>query len=407
MINQVLPLLLCFILFSTSQAQETNEFTTSSNTLAFELLKETANGDNQVFSPLSITSAFAMTYAGAANDTATEMAKVLGLTPDIHNAFRPINDALSLNSEAFELNLVNKLWGQTGHPFLDSFLQQNATNYGARFQQVDFAKPDASRNLINDWIAEQTKERIQELLPEGSIDEYTKLVLSNAIYYKAAWFTAFQEQYTIPNPFTLQDGSVIETATMRHQGQFGYSKTDNYQLLELPYKGNQTTMQIILPNEGQFETVMDSIDAESLTQASNSVNRQLIQLYMPKFEFEQAMDLKEIFSSMGMSKAFTDYQPANECQTPNPANIEAADFSAMDGTRCLYIDGAYHKAFIAVDEKGTEAAAATAIVTVQTRASIQRAEPIIFKIDRPFLFTIKHNETGSLLFIGTVMNPQQ
>jgi len=399
------------ILTSAALAQEADASHTL-NDFGFKLLSETTNQNNQVFSPYSIFSAFAMTYAGTANDTAQEMEDFFGFDPSIHswmatNQLKLLEDGTKQDAK-YELSIANSLWAQLDYTFLDDFHVLVSDNYFAPLQTMDF-RNDAkrSRQTINNWAEDRTKGRIKNLLPDGSIDEQTRLVLTNAIYFKAAWQIAFQEQYTIAENFTLQDGIVIQTPTMRHLGQYSYSEADNFQLLSLPYQGNQTTMQIVLPNVGQFGEVMNSISADVLNQASQNSSRQRIELHMPKFEFEQAMDLKEIFSAMGMSKAFTDYQPSGECQNPNPANTDAADFSGMDGTRCLYIGGAYHKAFIAVDEKGTEAAAATAVVTMQTRATIQPRQPLILKLDRPFLFTIKHNETGGLLFVGTVMNPQQ
>ena len=410
MMNRTLPSMILSLItvFSFAQAQtpDTTDFSSASNTFAFELLKTTANDSNQVFSPFSISTAFAMTYAGAANETAKEMEAVLGFNPEIHTSIAATLDSLTTENDSFELSTANALWGQEGHVFLDSFLQTTSSNYKAGLRQLDFAASDASRDIINAWVEEQTKNRIQNLLPVGSIDEYTKLVLTNAIYYKAAWLAPFQEQHTIQEAFTLKDGNIVQADTMRHVANFQYTQTDAFQYLELPYQGNETVMQIILPNAGEFDTVLASLTPETLDKAQQDSYRQRTELHMPKFEFEQAMDLKEIFSTMGMEKAFTDYQPANECINPDSGNTSAADFSYMDGTRCLYIGGAYHKAFIAVDESGTEAAAATAVVMMQTRMAVQ-APPLELKLDRPFLFTIKHNETGNLLFVGTIMNPQQ
>jgi serpin B len=343
--------------------------------------------ENTLYSPYSISLALAMTYAGARGETAQQMAETLHYTlpPErLHPAFNALDQALRSEDEeegAFRLHLVNAVWGQQGYTFLDPFLDTLAEHYGAGMRLLDFGAPEPARQAINDWATDETEGKVEELLPPGAINPATTLVLANAIYFKAAWLVPFMAQATHDAPFSRLDGSEVTVQMMRHPIPLGYAQGTGYQAVELRYSGERASMVILLPDEGQFEAFAAALDAERMDGILTDMGRATLTLHMPRFSYGAGFALRETLSAMGMPAPFTN-----------------ADFSGMDGTRSLFISDVYHKAFIAVDEEGTEAAAATAVV-------MERGLPPELRIDRPFIYAIRDVETGSILFVGQVLDP--
>ncbi len=354
--------------------------------------------DNLFYSPYSISLALAMTYAGARGQTEQQMASVLHFAMPqerLHPAFNKLDLTLAsrgkgaegADGEGFHLHIVNRIWGQEGYEFLDAFLDMLATNYGAGLQLVDFAgAPEESRVTINDWVEDQTEGRIEDLIPQGIINELTRLVLTNAIYFNAAWAEPFEERLTEDGAFYLLDGGEVSVPMMRHTASFGYAEGQTYRAVELPYDGQKLAMLILLPQAGEFEAFEDALDAEQMDAILDNLNYGEVALTMPKFEVESDFSLVDALTAMGMPDAFS----------------MNADFSGMDGTRDLFVKDVVHKAFVSVDEAGTEAAAATAVV-MQLKAAV--AEPIEVTVDHPFLFFVRDVQTGAILFVGRVVNP--
>jgi serpin B len=351
---------------------------------------------NLFYSPYSISQALAMTYAGAAGDTATQMADTLhfALPPtQFHPAWNSLDLALvSRGQEAkgkdekgFRLHVVNAIWGQQDFPFLGSFLDTLAQNYGAGLRVLDFiGSPEPSRVTINQWVSDQTESRIKDLIPPGAINTLTRLVLTNAIYFNAAWRYPFEESATADGPFTLLNGQKINVPMMRETEPFRHIKGDGFQAVELPYDGNELSMVILLPDKlDAFEATLDSQKVNIIIQ---SLQGGEVALTMPRFEFDSSFSLKSKLAELGMPVAFN----------------SQADFSGMDGKRDLCITDVIHKAFVSVDEAGTEAAAATAVIVGTTAMPL---EPVTITLNRPFIFLIRDIATGTILFIGRVMNP--
>jgi serpin B len=314
----------------------------------------------------------------------------------LHLAFDALDLALASRGQGakgkdqqpFRLHVVNAIWGQTGFDFLPSYLELLAENYGSGLRILDFQKnPESSRVAINNWVAQQTEQKIKDLIPEGSITDMTRLVLTNAIYFNAAWLNQFDKNSTKPGDFTLKNGSKVSVPMMHEQESFNYGSGDGYQVVELPYDGNELSMVILLPDQGKFDSFEASLTGQSVTGIIQGMKSRTVQLSMPKFTTEQSFGLKSALTSLGMKDAFA------------PG---LADFSGMDGKKDLYIQDVVHKAFIAVDEAGTEAAAASGVIVGQTSVPVD-----IVKLDlnRPFIYLIRDIQTGAILFLGRVMNP--
>jgi serpin B len=365
---------------------------------AFNLYQalRSANG-NLFYSPYSISEALAMTYGGARGDTEKQMAAVLQFQlaqAQLHPAFNSLDlqlaqrgqGARGADGKGFRLHVVNAIWGQQGFSFLPDYLDLLAQNYGAGLRLLDFIKSsDPSRQKINDWVSEQTEEKIKDLLPPGSINSATRLVLTNAIYFNAAWQSQFKPESTADGQFHLLAGGDVAVRMMKQTASFGYAKGSNYQAVELPYDGNELSMVILLPQTDQFKVFEGALSSQQVNDIIKSIKYQQVVLTMPKFKIESQFGLKDTLSSMGMKAAFV-----------------GADFSGMDGRKDLEVSDVVHKAFVAVDENGTEAAAATAVIM---RLTAMPAEPVQVTIDHPFIFFIRDLKTGAILFIGRVMNP--
>ncbi|MBL7064894.1 MAG: serpin family protein [Anaerolineae bacterium] len=366
---------------------------------AFDLYQVLREGnDNLFYSPHSISLALAMTYAGARGETERQMADALHFTlpqDRLHPAFNGLDLELAgrgegaegKDEEGFRLHIVNAIWGQEGYEFLPEFLDVLAENYGAGLRLLDFAgAAEESRITINDWVSEQTEGRIEDLIPQGVIDALTRLVLTNAIYFNAAWSEPFEPDLTGDGAFYLLDGGEVNVPMMRQTTSFGYAEGEGCQAVELPYDGGELAMVILLPEAGEFETFEGSLDGRRVDGILKSLTYRQVALTMPKFEFESDCSLVEALAAMGMPVAFSG----------------GADFSGMTGTRDLFIGEVIHKAFVSVDEAGTEAAAATAVVM---ELSAMPGEPVEVTVDHSFMFIIRDIETGAILFVGRVVNP--
>ncbi|MBN1369810.1 MAG: serpin family protein [Dehalococcoidaceae bacterium] len=351
-------------------------------------------GSNMIFSPWSISAALGMAYAGARGETECEMATALEfrLEPErLHPAFNSLEAQLKppgeKQGEGFILRTVNAIWGQKGFEFLSGFLDELAENYGAGMNLVDFInKTEESRVAINEWVSEQTGGKISELVGRGAVDAMTRLVLTNAIYFKGAWKHPFEPHRTSDGLFRLLDAEEIFVPMMSQTRLFNYSEAEGCQAVELPYKGGWTSMLLILPGQGEFESFSRALEVEKLGSIIAGLKPRDVTLTMPRFKFEFSLSLKQALSKLGMANAFTGH----------------ADFSGMTGGRELYLQDVLHKAFVAVNEEGTEAAAATAVMV-----GIKMYMPLSVRmtLDRPFIFLIRHTGTGAILFAGQVVDP--
>ncbi|NIM16104.1 MAG: serpin family protein [Candidatus Aminicenantes bacterium] len=397
----------------TSPAYSENELrqlVSNNNTFAFELyqmIKDKA--DNLFFSPYSITVALAMTYAGARSQTETQMAATLHFNfpqDKLHSLFNALDLELANRKQSetkeddeggkyLKLNIANAIWAQEDHPFLDEYLDILAINYGAGIWLVDFkSNPEQARLTINDWVARQTENKITDLLEESQIDRFTRLVLTNAIYFNAAWAIPFNEEVTYDGDFYLSNGSTITVPMMIPQegsGENGeiYTTAEGpgYQAVELPYYGGEFSMLIVIPDQGTFATFEQNLDYSLIEEIVNNLRGEDITLRMPKFGCESEFDLANALAGMGMPDAF---------------NSNLADFSGIDGgVGGLYIGAVVHNAFITVDEAGTEAAAATAVVVFGV--GVRNPREII--INRPFIYMIRDMKTNTILFLGRVKKP--
>ena len=357
---------------------------------------------NIIFSPISLSLALSMALAGAESTTEEAMIEALQFSLPENEVYPTFNALLLAIEESqklpmedsegdeFQLNIANSIWGQAGYDFEQDFLDILARNYGAGMYMVDYiGNPETARQLINEWIEEETQEKIKDLIPEGAIDTLTRLVLANAIYFNASWQHPFDEEGTQKAPFVILDGSEVDVDMMRLFGErLGYVKGENFQAVNLAYLSNDFSMTVIVPDQGSFNDFEDGLDPEQLISIQNRLVSHSVNLQMPKFDYESTIYANDPLINLNMSEAF---------------NPELADFSGITEVEKLFISDVLHKATITVDEEGTEAAAATAII--MRVESIEPGEPVELTIDRPFLYLIQHNPTGSILFMGRVVQP--
>jgi serine protease inhibitor len=353
-----------------------------------------ANG-NLFFSPYSISTCLAMTYAGARGSTAAQMARTLhfGANPSqLAASFSALQTQLSSvqKTKGLELNVANGLWAQRDHPFLPAFLEAATKAYQANLQQTDFRTgAEPARTAINDWVSQKTKGKITDLLQPGVVDQATRLILVNAIYFKGQWAHQFDTNHTTKAPFAVTAQRKVQAPMMNLTSNFKYAEVEGLQLLELPYEGDDLSMVVLLPKASDGLVSLEGLLNEPtldhwLAQARN----QKVNVFLPKFKLAAQFGLAQTLAEMGMTEAFS----------------PSADFSGMDGTRDLRISAVVHKAFVDVNEEGTEAAAATG--TMMLSKAVIRPLPIpIFRADHPFLFLIRDTRSGSILFLGRVVDP--
>jgi len=385
--------LLC-LLFSSSClfAQDLGSVVDANNQFAFELYSQYKSKDGNVFfSPYSISSALAMTYEGARGETANQIQAVFHFPRDnsvLRESFLKIYDQINKKDKKYQLHTANALWAQKGYPFLEDYFKLVEKYYGGKVTNLDFIKEtEKSRLTINEWVEEQTNDKIKDLIPRRSIDEFTLLVLTNAIYFKGFWLKQFDKKDTKEEDFVVSPGNVVKVDMMHltdKGAEFNYAETDKLQILELPYEGEELSMLILLPKENSLESIESSLNAEKLSTLKSLLREREIDIYIPKFKFETKYFMKEDLCRMGMPTAFSG----------------DADFSGMTGKRDLFISQVIHQAFVDVNEKGTEAAAATAVIMKLGVSKIKT-----FKADHPFIFVIQQRETGNILFLGRVVNP--
>ena len=347
-------------------------------------------GGNFFISPYSISTAFAMTYAGARDETEQQMADTLHFTlpqESLHAAFAKLDSLFKEMVEWFRLNIANAIWGQEGYDFLPTYLELIKTYYGCDLHLLDFInEPGEAIQEINQWASDQTEGRIKNILDSSSIHPLVRLILANATYFKANWAHKFNENNTSNDNFYLLDGSTVTVPMMHQQQQFDYAEDDTYQAIRLPYTGNKMAMTVLLPRAGEFESFENSLDAQILKEIVDKMEPKQVDLSLPKFTFESTYRLETVLAEMGMPIAFSG----------------AADFSGMTSDTSLFIGSAIHKSFVSVDEVSTEAAAVQGNVIV---VSATPAPTVRFTANRPFIFLIQDLETGSILFIGRTLNP--
>jgi len=392
--------------------------TSATNTLGLELLRQKATPDeNLCLSPYSIETALAMTFAGADGETRAEMSRVLHLGNDeaIHASFAALQKALDNSvhksndvaaqsrrfggpSEPITLAMANRLFPQSGYPIREEFAARMQHFYGGNLEPLDFrANANGARQHINTWVAQQTRNRIQDLIPPNGVDKTTRLVLANALYLKAPWETEFNDALTKPAPFHVGSGDQTDVPTMRRVGHLGFLKTDNWTLVAIPYVGSEMQFLILLPGEkSDGKEAIKKVNPQLLLEGAH-MKESLVDLSLPKFTFSSpTLPLATYLKQLGLKSAFD--------QPPGSANFDR--MAPRKPNDYLTISEVFHKTFIAVDEKGTEAAAATAVAMVAGARAVKEPEPIVVRVDRPFLYAIQHVPSGTCLFLGQISDPR-
>jgi len=353
---------------------------------------------NLFVSPYSLSTALAMTFAGARGETEREMARVLHFSLDqtsLHSAYSSLSGALSLGrgGESERLSVANRLWGQAGYGFLAPYIYTTRQQYGAELAEVNFEKEtESARQTINTWVEKETAGKIRELIPEGMLGPLTRLVLTNAIYFKGRWKEPFREKRTVEAAFHVSAEKSTDIPLMRRQDDFRYTETEQVQVLEMPYAEGDLAMDVLLPRRADgLEDLERSLSAETLNGWLETLRYREVNVFLPRFQMTSQFDLTKVLQSMGMAKAFS------------PGG---ADFTGMSTSEELCLSAVVHKAFVDVNEEGTEAAAATGIAIRATALPV--AEPVpVFRADHPFLFLIRDRKTNSILFLGRVTDPAE
>jgi serpin B len=391
----------------------------ATNAFAVDLHRKLATGnDNLCISPFSIESALGMTFAGADGDTRTEMARVLHFPSDANTvaaSFGSLQHSLEEMSaktaelakksrefggptEPITLNIANRLFAQKDYDFRQNFLSLVKQNYGAAFEPLDFvADPRAATQHINKWVADQTRDKILDLIPADALNKLTRLVLANALYLKAPWADPFSDKTTQPEPFHVRGGTPVNVPMMRKIARFGYAKREGFTAVTLSYAGDELQFLVLLPDEVNGLRALESKLSADVLAECTKLQTQDVDLHLPKFKLEPpTIALAESLQALGMKSAFD--IPQGSANFDKMAPRKPNDY--------LYISNVFHKTFIAVDEKGTEAAAATAVVMMRATAMRgPKPPPIEVKIDRPFIYAIQHVPSGVCLFLGRVMDP--
>ena len=389
--------MLTFVSVPDALSAQTNSLVEGNTAFALDLYAQLqASPGNLFFSPYSISTCLAMTYAGARGETENQMRRVFHFDKDqkqLHSAFGELQRKLGEadKQSGIELNIANALWAQNDHPFLIGFLNVAKGEYQANVNQVDFKTgAEAARGEINRWVAEKTKEKIQDILPPGSLDGATRLVLANAIYFKGVWAKRFEKTSTFTQPFHVSTARQVDAPLMHHLNLVKYIETSDFQAVELPYTSNELSMVILLPRQiagcAQLER---RLSPNFLSQSLAQMEFQQVEIFLPRFKLESAFELHATLAKMGMPDAFG----------------SKADFSGIDGTGLLSISDVFHKAWGEVNEEGTEAAVATVVVTKSESIRKPEAPPPIFRADHPFVFFIRDTRSGSLLFLGRLIDP--
>ncbi len=352
-----------------------------------------AREGNLFCSPYSISTALAMTYAGARDETATEMAETLHFTlpqDELHATFAALAEQLtpadSDETAHVELAIANRLWGGGGERFLDSFLDTTRKYYGGGFETVDFGAPVDAAKTINTWVEEQTRERIKDLVKPDDVAG-ASIVLTNAIYFKGDWAVQFDPEETRDAAFHISSKKSTTVPMMQQEDKFRLYESDELQVLEMPYEGERLSMVVLLPRDrAGLPALEESLTAQDLNRWIDRLALRKVEVFLPKFTMTIRFELAKTLAEMGMPRAFT----------------PRADFSGMDGTGGIFLSKVIHQAFVEVNEEGTEAAAATAVIGIRSAAP---SPTPVFRADHPFMFLIRDRETGSILFLGRVTDP--
>ncbi|MFZ4522111.1 MAG: serpin family protein [Bacteroidales bacterium] len=382
----------------TGLSQNSSAIVEGNNQFAFRFFREMSktSGENQFYSPFSISTALAMTYAGARHETENQMGKIMGFQsgPGFHKGFRQLLNNLDKGMKgSIKLTIANGLWAQKDYKFLESNFDLVKTYYHAELKSVDFTDtPERAKTLgeINSWVEEKTNGKIQDILAPGDLTNFTRLVLVNAIYFYGEWAQPFMKEATVVKPFSTPDGTQTNVPFMNRHGLLQYYEDSDFQAISIPYKDNKASMVIFLPVIDAGKPFVEKpFDYKYYQQIVESLKADQVNLSLPKFQTTCKSHLKNALTSMGMPLAFS----------------PQADFSGMTGGNDLCISEVIHEAFIRTDEQGTEAAAATAVIMALTAAPSSRKVKV-FKADHPFIFCITDNTTGSILFMGRIVKPE-
>lgn len=368
------------------------------NNFSFDLYKTlTAKTlTNTFYSPLSISSALAMTYAGAKGETAEQMQSTLHYGPQVvlfHSQYGNMIDSLSSKKgQDFEMKIANAIWVQDQYKLKNFYVETVKKDYNSEIRSMDFINsPEASRDTINYWVEKRTTGRIQDLIPSGMIDNMTRLILTNAVYFNAEWANKFNKELTKKDEFYCLDNKIVHTEMMYQRHHHPISQTKDHTILEIPYEGYEYSMLIILPNDHDgLIDLSKNLTANDIIAHDKSKKREDVLVYFPKFRLETNYELNKYLSQMGMPLAFSG----------------GADFSNMTGGKDLMISSVIHKAFIDVDEEKTEAAAATAVTMKMTSMAPVQKAPLEFRADHPFMFIIRSKKDNAILFMGQLTNPE-
>jgi serpin B len=374
------------------------------NRFAFDLYRQIAGdpgsaGKNIFFSPYSISSALAIAYEGARGATGDEIGSVLHLPQNetLRRAgFDGLDAVLNNGDENYTLRTANALWAEETYSFRPDYVDTAARWYSANVTNLDFANDaEASRQTINRWVEEKTEDKIRDLLPAGSIDAMTRLVITNAVYFKGTWVKQFDPAETTEEEFRVAPGETVRVPMMHRTDEdaiYGYAETGTLQVLRMPYAhadGTELSMLVLLPREDNLTAAEEALDPGTLTEIRDSMTDRRVRVIFPKFTLETEYSLSPVLAAMGMPTAFSG----------------DADFAGMDGTDRLFISEVFHKAFVDVNEEGTEAAAATGVVMNIKSAPGGDTTPV-FRADHPFVFLIVEEDSGTVLFAGRVANPE-
>ncbi|MBD3303996.1 serpin family protein [Candidatus Woesearchaeota archaeon] len=371
--------------------EDVAELVKANNQFGLDIYSEISQKPGNVFiSPWSLSSALSMTYEGARGQTADEMKEVMHL-PDVetrHSSFAKLFNDINKKDKSYELYTANALWAQEDYPFLPEYLNLIEKYYAGKATNVDFAgNTEQARKTINTWVEDHTNNKIKDLFAKGVLKPATRLVLTNAIYFKGTWLKQFDKSDTFDADFRVNPEKTVQVPMMSmHEEDFNYFEDDKMQVLEMPYDGEDLSMLILLPKDDDLKSLESAITADKLSEWNQNLGQETLDVYFPKFTFETKYSLSDTLQAMGMPAAFS----------------MNADFSGMDGSKMLYISSVIHQAFVEVNEEGTEAAAATGVVM-----TLKEAMPVVktFRADHPFIFLIQEKSTGNILFLGRVIDP--
>lgn len=396
----ILSMVLCSSALLAEAASDSKPVVEGNTAFACDLYQKLCVSEgNLFFSPYSISTAMAMTYGGAGGDTARQIAAALHFSvpqEQLHSMFASLESGMKKIQQGgkVQIHVANSLWPQEDYHFHQDYLDLAKKFYGVAITPVNFAKDaNGASQAINKWVTEKTQNKINNLIQPDALDRATRLMLVNAIYFKGDWMDQFVPADTRKEIFTLAKGKTVKTMFMNRRGMFSYRADNKMQLLELPYIGQSLSMIILLPRQVEgLDALEKTLASTYLAKLFGGVAQQDVILTLPKFKLTKQFYLNRTLAELGMPDAF---------------DVTKADFAGMDGTRNLYISSVIHKAFVEVDEKGTEAAAVTAVSMnpAISIAPVNPPKPEIFRADHPFIFMIRENKTGSILFMGRVADP--